>query len=220
MKKRIVSIALTVALLITLIPMAAIPAKAAAEFTVSQECVDIVKRWEGFREKPYWDYKQYTVGYGTRVPDGKLDEYNANGISREEAEVLLFEHLNKHGAEVNKFIDTYNLNFTQGMFDALVSLCFNCGGSWLSSSEPSTLKTAIVEGWTGTDLLFAFGQWSTAGGETVPMLVKRRLAEARMYLEGVYDYNLPDNYSYVRFDPKVGLLMLPAASRLPSWMMV
>ena len=55
MKKRIVSIALTVALLITLIPMAAIPAKAAAEFTVSQECVDIVKRWEGFREKPYWD---------------------------------------------------------------------------------------------------------------------------------------------------------------------
>ena len=204
MKKRIVSIALTVALLITLIPMAAIPAKAAAEFTVSQECVDIVKRWEGFREKPYWDYKQYTVGYGTRVPDGKLDEYNANGISREEAEVLLFEHLNKHGAEVNKFIDRYNLNFTQGMFDALVSLCFNCGGSWLSSSEPSTLKTAIVEGWTGTDLLFAFGQWSTAGGETVPMLVKRRLAEARMYLEGVYDYNLPDNYSYVRFVPNGG----------------
>ena len=204
MKKRIVSIALTVALLITLIPMAAIPAKAAANFTVSQECVDIVKRWEGFREKPYWDYKQYTVGYGTRVPDGKLDEYNANGISREEAEVLLFEHLNKHGAEVNKFIDKYNLNFTQGMFDALVSLCFNCGGSWLSSSESSTLKTAIVEGWTGTDLLFAFGQWSTAGGETVPMLIKRRLAEARMYLEGVYDYNLPDNYSYVRFDPNGG----------------
>ena len=62
MKKRIISIALTVALLITLIPMAAIPAKAEANFTVSQECVDIIKKWEGFSAKPYWDYKQWTVG--------------------------------------------------------------------------------------------------------------------------------------------------------------
>ena len=204
MKKRIISIALTVALLITLIPMAAIPAKAAADFTVSQECVDIIKKWEGFSEKPYYDYKQWTVGYGTRVPDGKLEEYQTNGIPREEAEQLLVEHLQKHCNEVNKFIDKYGLTFTQGMFDALVSLCFNCGGSWLSNSEPSTLKTAIVEGWTGTDLLFAFGQWSTAGGETIPALIRRRLAEARMYLDGVYDYNLPDNISYVRFDPNGG----------------
>ena len=204
MKKRIISIALTVALLITLIPMAAIPAKAEANFTVSQECVDIIKKWEGFREKPYWDYKQWTVGYGTRVPDGKLEEYQANGISKEDAEQQLIEHLNKDGVAVNKFIDKYGLTFTQGMFDALLSLCYNCGGSWLSSSETSTLKTAIVEGWTGTDLLFAFGQWSTAGGETVPALIRRRLAEARMYLEGIYDYNLPENYSYVRFDPNGG----------------
>lgn len=204
MKKRIIIIALTVALLITLIPMAAIPAKAEANFTVSQECVDIIKKWEGFREKPYWDYKQWTVGYGTRVPDGKLEEYQTNGISKEDAEQQLIEHLNKDGVAVNQFIDKYGLTFTQGMFDALLSLCYNCGGSWLSSSETSTLKTAIVEGWTGTDLLFAFGQWSTAGGETVPALIRRRLAEARMYLDGIYDYNLPDNYSYVRFDPNGG----------------
>ena len=202
MKKRIISIALTVALLITLIPMAAIPAKAAAQFTVSQECVDIIKRWEGFRAKPYWDYRQWTVGYGTRVPDGKLEEYQANGISKEDAEQQLIEHLNKDGAYVNKFIDKYGLTFTQGMFDAVLSLCYNCGSSWLN--ETSTLHTAIVEGWTGDDLLFAFGQWSTAGGETQPALIRRRLAEANMYLNGIYDYNLPDNYSYVRFDPNGG----------------
>ena len=204
MKKRIISIALTVALLFTLIPMAAIPAKAEANFTVSQECVEIIKKWEGFSAKPYWDYKQWTVGYGTRVPDGKLEEYQTHGISKEDAEQQLIEHLNKDGVAVNKFIDKYNLTFTQGMFDALLSLCYNCGGNWLSSSETSTLKTSIVEGWAGTDLLFAFGQWSTAGGETVPALIRRRLAEARMYLEGVYDYNLPSNYSYVRFDPNGG----------------
>lgn len=202
MKKRIISLALTVALLITLIPMAAVPAKAAAEFTVSQECVDIIKKWEGFSAKPYWDYQQWTVGYGTRVPDGKLEEYKANGITREEAERQLIEHLNKDGVAVNKFIDKYGLTFTQGMFDAVLSLCYNCGGSWLNGV--STLHTSIVQGWTGDDLLFAFGQWSTAGGVTQPALIRRRLAEANMYLNGIYDYNLPDNYSYVRFDPNGG----------------
>lgn len=202
MKKRIISLALTVALLITLIPMAAVPAEAAAEFTVSQECVDIIKKWEGFSAKPYWDYQQWTVGYGTRVPDGKLEEYKANGITREEAERQLIEHLNKDGVAVNKFIDKYGLTFTQGMFDAVLSLCYNCGGSWLNGV--STLHTSIVQGWTGDDLLFAFGQWSTAGGVTQPALIRRRLAEANMYLNGIYDYNLPDNYSYVRFDPNGG----------------
>ena len=202
MKKRIISIALTVALLITLIPMAAVPAKAASDFTVSQECVDIIKKWEGFSPKPYWDYQQWTVGYGTRVPDGKLDEYNAVGITREEAERQLIEYLNKDGEAVNKFIDKYQLNFTQGMFDAVLSLSYNCGSSWLN--KPSTLHTAVVEGWTGDDLLFAFGQWSTAGGVTQPALIRRRLAEANMYLNGIYDYNLPDNISYVRFDPNGG----------------
>ena len=202
MKNRILSIALTVALLITLIPMAAIPAKAAAEFTVTQECVDIIKKWEGFSPKPYWDYRQWTVGYGTSVPEGKLEEYKANGISKEEAEQQLIEHLNKDGEAVNAFIDKHGLNFTQGMFDAIVSLCYNCGRSWLK--ESSTLLTAIIEGWTGDDMLFAFGQWSTAGGVTQPALIRRRLAEANMYLNGIYDYNLPENYSYVRFDPNGG----------------
>ena len=203
MKKRIISFALTVALLITLIPMAAIPAKAAANFTASQECIDIIKKWEGFSAKPYWDYQQWTVGYGTRVPDGKLEEYQTVGITREDAEQQLLDYLNKDAQAVNQFIDKYGLTFTQGMFDAVLSLSYNCGSSWLN--KPSTLHTAVVQGWTGDDLLFAFGQWSTAGGETVPALIRRRLAEANMYLNGIYDYNLPSNISYVRFDPNGGV---------------
>ena len=203
MKKRIISFALTVALLITLIPMAAIPAKAAANFTVSQECIDIIKKWEGFSAKPYWDYQQWTVGYGTRVPDGKLEEYQTVGITREDAEQQLLDYLNKDAQAVNQFIDKYGLTFTQGMFDAVLSLSYNCGSSWLNKT--STLHTAVVQGWTGDDLLFAFGQWSTAGGETVPALIRRRLAEANMYLNGIYDYNLPSNISYVRFDPNGGV---------------
>ena len=196
MKKRILSIALTVALLFTLIPMGAVSASAASEFTVSEGCLELIKKWEGFSEKPYWDYTQWTVGYGTRVPSGKLAQYQSEGISREEAEQLLHSMLADMGKSVNSFIDKFGLTLNQAQFDALMSLTFNCGANWVY--QTSTLRTAIVEGWTGDDFLFAFG------GSTVPALVRRRLAEANIYLNGVYDTTLPDNYCYVRFDANGG----------------
>ena len=202
MKNRFVSLLLAVVLLITAIPFVTGTVRAASDFKVSNECVEIIKKWEGFSAKPYWDYRQWTVGYGTRVPDGKLEEYNTNGISQEEATALLHDMLNDMGKEVNAFIDKFNLTMNQGQFDALLSLTFNCGGNW--TREVSTLRTSIIEGWKGTDFLYAMGQWSTAGGVTMPALIRRRLAEANMYLNGVYDYAPPANYVYVRFDPNGG----------------
>ncbi len=202
MKKRILSIVLAAALLVTLIPLGAPTAKAASEFTASPELVEIIKKWEGFSAKPYWDVSQWTVGYGTRVPEGKLDEYNSVGISVEEATALLHSMLNDMGKSVNSFIDKFGLTVTQGQFDAMLDLSFNCGTAWLFKT--STLRTAIIEGWTGSDLLFAFGQWSTAAGATKNSLIRRRLSECNMYLNGVYGSTPPENYCYVRFDPNGG----------------
>lgn len=202
MKKRIITLALTVALLFTLVPMGALSVKAAANFEASQEMIDILKRWEGFSKKPYWDNSQWTVGYGTRVPDGKLEEYQKYGISEEEAEELLQEFLVTMGGDINGFIDKFGLNISQNQFDAMLSLSFNCGTGWLY--KPSTLRTAVVEGWTGDDLLFAFGQWSNSGGKTVTGLVRRRLAEAEMYLDGNYTVSPQEDYCYVLFDANGG----------------
>jgi len=201
-KKRLITLVLAVALLITMIPFGATRASAASSFTVSDACVEVIKKWEGFSAKPYWDYKQWTVGYGTRVPDGKLDEYNTNGISVEEASSLLIAMLNGMGSELNSFFDKFGLTMTQQQFDALLSLSFNCGTAWMG--EVSTFRTAVIEGWTGDDFLFAIGQWSTAGGVTLPALIRRRLAEANMYLNGVYDSVPPANFAYVRFDANGG----------------
>lgn len=202
MKKRILSIALAVALLISLIPMGAVPAKAASEFVASDEMIEILKKFEGFSLYPYWDYSQWTVGYGTSAPTDKLAEYKANGIPLEEAEALLMEFLDTMGASVNSFADKFGLTLTQAQFDALLSLSFNCGTSWLY--KPSTLRTAVVEGWTGDDFIFAFAQWSNSGDETIPGLIRRRLAEADMYLNGNYSVSVPANYSYVQFNANGG----------------
>lgn len=202
MKKRILSIALTVALLITLIPTGAVTARAESEFTISPEMVEVIKKWEGFNCKPYWDYQQWTVGYGTRVPDGKLNEYMTNGIPEEEATQLLTEMLNTMGKSVNSFLDKFCLTVNQAQFDALVSLTFNVGNAWLF--KPGTLRTAIVEGWTGDDLVHAMSLWSNAGSTTLPALVRRRLAETETYLNGVYSATPPAHFGYVQFDGNGG----------------
>ena len=85
LKKRICCLILTVCLLVSILPLSAY---ADAGLTISSEAVELLKREEGFSKKPYWDYAQWTVGYGTKCPDDKLEEYKQNGITEEAAELI------------------------------------------------------------------------------------------------------------------------------------
>ena len=199
--KRIFSFLLAALLVVTLIPLQA-HATEQTDFLASTELVEVIKKWEGFAKYPVWDYGQYSVGYGTAAPAEHLDRYRAEGISEEEATELLHGYMNNMGASVNSFIKKHKLKVNQGQFDAMLSLTYNCGARWML--EVSTLRTAILDGWTGSDFIFAFGQWSTAGGVTLPGLVRRRLAEANMYLNGEYSTALPDNFCYVQFNANGG----------------
>ncbi len=203
MIKRWISAFLAVVLVFLLVPAFPIQVKAAANFTVSQQLIDVVKHMEGFSEKPYWDYAQWTVGYGTRCPDDKLEEYKANGIPRDEAEALLKQAMNRFQTAVNNFANKYKLNLKQHQFDALVSFSYNCGEGWMSETT-GYFNQAVRSGNTGSAFLYGICLFSTAGGEY--MLVERRLAEANMYINGVYQasnssgFKVPDNFKYVFLD--------------------
>ncbi len=201
--KRLLSILLAVLILVSMVSVGAMPAQAASNMRASQEMVEVLKIFEGFEAKPYWDSKQYSVGYGTRpLSDADLERYFKEGISKEEAEQLLYHYLDKMGAELNEFADKYGITFTQGQFDCLLSLSYNCGTGWLYSD--STLRRAIIERKTGNELLFAIGQWSTSGGVTSRPHVRRRLIECNMYLNGVYANQVPDNFRYVVYNNNGG----------------
>lgn len=176
----------------------------AEEMTSSEAFVEILKKIEGFAKYPYWDQSQWTVGYGTRCPDDKLAEYKKNGIPEEEALALLSSMLADFEKAVNNFAAKHNLTLNQGQFDALVDFSYNCGTAWMNDTS-GYFNTAIREGKTGTDLLYGLCLWSSAGGDFI--LIKRRMAEANMYLNGVYEaYNdstdgtYPDTYKYVFLD--------------------
>ena len=113
MKKRIISYILAVALVLSLIPMGAVTANAASNFKASDDMIRVLKEFEGFSRHPYCDYSQWTVGYGTRVPDGKLAEYKANGIPMDEAEALLKQFLDSMGAAAQT---TYFMNLPAGVY--------------------------------------------------------------------------------------------------------
>ena len=203
MKKRIASLFLAALMLISAVAVGAMPVSAASDFKTSDDCIKILKQEEGFSKKPYWDYLQYTVGYGSTCPPEKYDQFMENGITEAEAEVLLRNHLVDIEKQVNRVIDRNNLTLTQNQFDALVLFSYNCGTGW-STDTKGTLYKAVINGTTGSELIRSFALWCNAGGQIRDYLLRRRLSESNMYLNGIYSKQPPENYVYVLYDANGG----------------
>ena len=202
--KRITSLLLAIVLFAGLVLVGAPTAHAASEMKASDALVEFLKNEEGFSAKPYWDYAQFTVGYGTRCPDDMLEEYKTNGISKEAAETLLRNYLASTENTLNKkFIDQYGLTLTQGQFDALITFTYNCGSGWISKTSDNFFN-AVKKGATGSELINAFALWCSAGGQILPGLVRRRLSEANMFLNGTYSNSMPADYGYVYYNANGG----------------
>ncbi len=197
--KRIISLLLSVVLTLGLVAANAVPVSAESEFSISDECVELLKSLEGFDKYPRWDYSQWTVGHGSRCPAEDLERYRANGITYEEADALLRKHAGNFAKSINSFIDKYDLEFTQNQFDALLLFTYNFGTAWLFR-ESSSWRAGLINGITGNDFMYEIGQWCHAGGSILKPLITRRLIEANMFINGVYSRTVPDNYCYVIYE--------------------
>lgn len=198
MNRRLISLILAAVLLAGLVVPGIPVAHAANELKASDEIVALIKGFEGFYSKPYKDYSQYSIGYGSSC-DPK--DY-PNGITKAEAEELLREELGKYAKKLNEFANRNNLALSQNQFDALLSFTYNIGPNWMNNT--SDIRTAVLKGATGNDFLFAITRWCTAGTEgekqILTALVNRRLMEANVYLNGIYSGAVPSNYDYVIFN--------------------
>ncbi len=194
--KRILSLLLAAAMLLTAM---ALCVSAETILTASDDVIRVLKAEEGFSRTPYWDYAQWTVGYGTRCPDDKLEEYRQNGIPEEEAEALLRTFVTRFESEIYGFINRTGVVLSQNQFDALLLFSYNCGSSW-SYDASGGLYNAVRNGATGNELIDAFSRWCNAGGQIRSYLLRRRLCEANMYLNGEYSQTPPEHYGYVLYD--------------------
>ena len=80
MMRRILCMVLSVVLMISIFAGISLRGQAATMAT-SEECVQLLKDMEGFALRPYDDYGQKTVGYGTKCPDEDYERYMRDGIA-------------------------------------------------------------------------------------------------------------------------------------------
>lgn len=208
--KKTLSILLSVILIFSFCGMFSMPAHAEA-MVFSDDAINILKKIEGFAPRPYWDVAQYTIGYGTRCPDDLKKEFDNDPnkvISEEEALKLLDHQLLSFIGAVNNFAIKYQLTLTQNQFDALVMFSYNCGTAWTTETN-GYFHNAVKNQTTGTGFIFAICLWSSAGGKFI--LTKRRMSEANMYLNNIYEaYNddkdgtYPNTFKYVLMDGNGG----------------
>ena len=195
MRKRILCSLLAAVMIVVMLPGLAFPASAASQMTASEDLVDFIKEHEGFRSEAYVSGGQWSIGYGTSASPGDT-------ITREEAEEALRDHLLGVEKSLNSFITRYGLSLDQGQFDALASFTYNCGAAWMSQS--GRFRTAVVKGASESQFLFAISLWANNGSLPDTVLLKRRLAEADMYLNGTYS-RTSSTYTYTIFDANGGI---------------
>lgn len=125
-----------------------------------------VKKFEGYSSKAFWDYQQYSIGYGTRAKsrDEEIDE--------PEAERRLIDELEKARA----LVDGLSVPLTRGQHKALTSLTFNAGSKWMQQGLGAAVKAGD---WKEAQKIFL--QYVHANGERLTGLVRRRAEEAKWF---------------------------------------
>jgi GH24 family phage-related lysozyme (muramidase) len=96
-------------------------------WTLSSNGFNFLKQREGVIHKPVWDRTNYAVGIGHNGPDVDPNHYYTD----KEIERLFQKDKVKIEAAANKFPNIQN----QSQYDALFSLCYNCGGGIASAGN-------------------------------------------------------------------------------------
>ena len=198
--KKLLSLGLCLLLTLTTLSGAAL---AVETFTTSDAGVAMIEELEGYRQMPYVGTNgKWYVGYGLECDPA---DYPA-GISPEEAERLLREHLIQDEAWVNGFLTQYGISVTQYQFDALISLTYTLGSQWINPSY--RLCAYLINGignYSEEQVVNAIATWCHSGGDTIlENLVNRRLREAFLFLYGQYENDGPLRYCYIDYETNGG----------------
>jgi len=136
---------------------------------ISDNCVALVKQFEGFEAKAYkCPAGVWTIGYGHTLNVRPNDV-----ITEAQASALLEEELQDYAAKVAKIVPSAN----QNQFDALVSFAYNLGVNALGTS--TLLKKHLAGDYKGAQAEFL--RWDKAVGKVLAGLTKRRHQESSLY---------------------------------------
>ena len=141
----------------------------------SKDGLHLTERFEGCRLVAYPDPGSggdpWTIGYGHTGPE----VVEGLQITQDQAEQYLAQDIKQAEANVNAVV---HVELTQEEFDALVDFAFNCGCRNLDSS--TLMKKLNAGDYEGAS--HEFIKWDMAAGHHMSGLLKRREAEAAMFI--------------------------------------
>ncbi len=137
----------------------------------SRRGAELIASFEGFVPHPYRDaVGVWTIGYGHTSGVGP----NTPPVTKAKALELLMSDASGAADVVRKHV---RVPVNQAEFDALVSLTFNIGAGAFASSTVLRELNAHHRFRAGA----AFLLWVKGGGITLPGLVRRRIAERKLF---------------------------------------
>jgi lysozyme len=143
----------------------------------SQNCIDLVKSFEGCKLQAYQDQKGiWTIGYG--ATGGLIGPSTV--WTQDQAENDLIMRLNACGSQVRAAV---GLRVSQNQFDALVSLIYNVGANAVRGSKLIGDINGGLMAQAANEFL-SFDHITLAGVKVVdPGLLRRREAERALFLK-------------------------------------
>lgn len=144
---------------------------------ISQNGLNILKKFEGFISCPYKDQVGIpTIGIGTTFyEDGKKVTMTDPCITVERAFELVKHYM--IGTE-NIIKNKVEKPLSQNQFDSLCSIAYNIGQEAFTKS---TLLKLVIVNPSDPSIRSQFARWNKAAGKVLSDLVSRRKAEADLY---------------------------------------
>lgn len=144
---------------------------------ISKYGLEFIKKEEGFITEAYWDYKQYSIGYGSGQYIDGTSVKKGDVVTREKASEMLESHIARIIYPIIK--KCVKISLTQNQFDALCSFIYNLGNG---AFEKSTLLKLLNQNKI-VEASLEFDKWVNAGGEKLLSLVRRRRKEKELFMK-------------------------------------
>ncbi|MCS5421236.1 MULTISPECIES: lysozyme [Psychrilyobacter] len=142
---------------------------------ISKQGIDLLKHFESYEMKAYTcPSGVWTIGWGfTQVNGKKVKEGDI--MTLEVADIELVKQLRIYENVVKKAIMIKKIN--QNQYDALISLCYNIGGSSFRRSD--IVKEVNSRNFIGACRIFNL--WSKAAEKRSKGLLRRRMSERNLF---------------------------------------
>lgn len=149
------------------------PGSSAIGATPDMDTLEMIKSFEGFAPKAYWDHKQWSIGYGSFAGNNRSKPDVAGPISKDRADSMLSDHVQKFSNDVERWNKVGNYKWNEGQKGALISFAYNIGSIGQLTDQGKRDNAAIAK------KMLAY---TTASGQVVPGLVNRRRVEQQKFV--------------------------------------